>query len=141
MKIFFLIMIIFSLALLYCCTDLTVNAQSDLETTKHRNIIIELDNGLETNARLNLPASSDGPFPGVLLVHGSGPLDMNETTGVIRIDNDTGSITYPSSRPYFEIAQYLSERGFAVLQYNKRGIGESFTVLDSNVWGMPQFKI
>ena len=62
MKIIFLIMIIFSLALLYCCTDLTVNAQSDLETTKHRNIIIELDNGLETNARLNLPASSDGPL-------------------------------------------------------------------------------
>ena len=60
---------------------------------------------------------------------------MNETAGVIRIDNDTGSIIYPSSRPYFEIAQYLSERGFAVLQYNKRGIGESFTVLDSNVWG------
>ena len=135
MKIFFLIIIIVSLALLYCYTDLTVNAQSDLETTKHRNIIIELDNGLETNARLNLPASGDGPFPGVLLVHGSGPLDMNETTGVIRIDNDTGSIIYPSSRPYFEIAQYLSERGFAVLQYNKRGIGESFTVLDSNVWG------
>ena len=135
MKIFFLIMIIFSLALLHCCTDLTVNAQSDLETTKHRNIIIELDNGLETNARLNLPASGDGPFPGVLLVHGSGPLDMNETTGVIRIDNDTGSIIYPSSRPYFEIAQYLSERGFAVLQYDKRGIGENFTVLDSNVWG------
>ena len=98
-------------------------------------MVIDLGNGLETNARLNLPAVGDGPYPGVLLVHGSGPLDMNETTGVIRIDNDTGSIIYPSSRPYFEIAQYLSERGFAVLQYNKRGIGESFTVLDSNVWG------
>ena len=98
-------------------------------------MVIDLSNGLKTNARLNLPATGDGPFPGVLLVHGSGPLDMNETVGVVRIDNDTGSIIYPPSRPFFEIAQYLSERGFAVLQYNKRGIGESYTILNSNVWG------
>jgi uncharacterized protein len=61
-------------------------------------------------------------------------VDMNETAGVARIDNDTGSIIYPRSRSFCEIAQYLSERGFAVLQYNKRGIGESYTILDSNVW-------
>ena len=62
-------------------------AQSDLQTTKYRNMVIDLGNGLKTNARLNLPSIGEGPFPGVLLVHGSGPLDMNETTGVIRIDN------------------------------------------------------
>ena len=124
-----IVLSVFALFFLCCgiTLALTSYAQSDSQTTKHRNMVIELDNGLETNARLNLPASGDGPFPGVLLVHGSGPLDMNETTGVIRIDNDTGSIIYPSSRPYFEIAQYLSERGFAVLQYDKRGIGENFT--------------
>jgi uncharacterized protein len=37
--------------------------------------------------------------------------------------------------PFFEIAQYLSERGFAVLQYDKRGIGSNFTILNSNIWG------
>ncbi|MGH9982830.1 MAG: alpha/beta hydrolase [Nitrososphaeraceae archaeon] len=42
---------------------------------------------------------------------------------------------YPPSRPFFQIAEYLSERGFAVLQYDKRGIGTNFTLLDSNVWG------
>ena len=125
----------FSISVVFCGAVLTVNAQSDSQTTKHRDMVIDLGNGLKTNARLNLPSNGDGPFPGVLLVHGSGPLDMNETIGVVRIDNDTGSIVYPPSRPFFEIAQYLSERGFAVLQYNKRGIGESNTVLDSNVWG------
>lgn len=42
---------------------------------------------------------------------------------------------YIPPRPFFQIAEYLTERGFAVLQYNKRGIGENVTILDSNVWG------
>ena len=50
---------------------------------------------------------------------------MNETNGPVRIDNETGSIIYPPTRPFFEIAEYLSERGFAVLQYDKRGIGSN----------------
>ena len=108
-------------------------AQSDLHTTKYRNMILDLGNGLETNARLNLPSNGDGPFPGVLLVQGTGPVDMNETLDLVRIDNETGSIVYPA-RPLFQIAEYLSERGFAVLQYDKRGVGANFTILDNNVW-------
>jgi uncharacterized protein len=103
-------------------------AQSDLQTTKYRTMVIDLGNGLKTNARLNLPSIGEGPFPGVLLVPGSGPLDMNETIGVVSTDNETGSIIYPPSRPFFEIAQYLSDRGFAVLQYDKRGVGANSTV-------------
>jgi alpha-beta hydrolase superfamily lysophospholipase len=38
-------------------------------------------------------------------------------------------------KPFREISQYLSERGFAVLKYDKRGVGESYTILNSNVWG------
>ena len=33
-----------------------------------------------------------------------------------------------------QIAQYLSERGFAVLRYDKRGLGANNTI-DQNVWG------
>ena len=111
-----------------------VYAQSDLQTTKYRNLVIDLGNGIKTNARLNLPSIGDGPFPAVLLIHGSGPVDMNETAGYVRIDNETGSIIYPPARPFFDIAEYLSERGFAVLQYDKRGIGANYTI-DQNVWG------
>ena len=102
-------------------------------------MVMDLGNGLKTNARLNLPANGDGPFPAVLLVPGSGPVDMNETGGAVRIDNETGSIIYPPARPFFDIAQYLSERGFAVLQYDKRGVGANFTILDSNIWGNVTF--
>ena len=98
-------------------------------------MVMDLGNGLETNARLNIPSIGDGPFPGILLVPGSGTQDMNETAGgYLRIDNETGSLIYPPSRPFFDIAQYLSERGFAVLQYDKRSIGTNLTI-NSNVWG------
>ena len=97
-------------------------------------MIIDLGNGLETNARLNVPVIGDGPYPVVLLVPGSGTTDMNETGGYIRIDNSTGSLVYPSARPFYDIAEFLSERGFAVLQYDKRGIGANATILDDNVW-------
>ena len=33
------------------------------------------------------------------------------------------------------MAEYLSERGFAVLRYDKRGWGSNFTISDSNAWG------
>ena len=123
------------MAFLFCGAVLTVHAQSDLQTTKYRNMVIDLGNGLKTNARLNLPANGDGPFPGVLLIPSSGMADMNETGGYVRIDNETGSKIYPPTTPFFDIAKYLSERGFAVLQYDKRSIGENATILDSNVWG------
>ena len=134
-----MVLSIYCIFFLVCGMALAVHAQSDLQTTKYRNMVIDLGDGLKTNARLNLPSIGDGPFPAVLLVPGSGPVDMNETGGAVRIDNETGSIIYPPARPFFDIAQYLSERGFAVLQYNKRGIGANFTILDSNVWGNVTF--
>jgi predicted esterase len=115
--------------------NFTVYTQSDLQITKNRNMVIDLGNGLVTNARLNLPSIVKGPYPGVLLVPGSGKTDMNETAGYIRIDNKTGSPIYPSARPFFDIAEYLSERGFAVLQYDKRVFGANMTILNNNVWG------
>ena len=135
LKIVAIVLSVYSISFLFCGVALTVHAQSDLQTTKYRNMVIDLGNGLKTNARLNLPAVGDGPFPGVLLVHGSGPGDMNETAGLVRIDNETGSKIYPPARPFFQIAEYLTERGFAVLQYDKRGVGANYTILDSNVWG------
>ena len=77
-------------------------------------MVIDLGDGLKTNAQLTFPAVGNGPFPGVLLVHGSGAQDKNETLGFIRIDNETGTKIYPPARPFFQIAEYLSDRGFVV---------------------------
>jgi uncharacterized protein len=97
-------------------------SQPFVQTVKHRDLIIDLGNGIQTNAQLTIPAVGNGPFPGVLLVHGSGPTDMNETLS-------------PDSKPFWKIAQYLSERGFTVLRYDKRGVGANSQIIDYNVWG------
>lgn len=60
---------------------------------------------------------------------------MNETGDYLHLENETASLVYPSARPFFDIAQYLSERGYAVLQYDKRGFGANMTILENNVWG------
>ena len=109
-------------------------AQQYIPTIKYRNLVIDLGNGVKTNAQLTYPAVGNGKYPAVLLIAGSGAEDMNETAGFIRIDKKTGEKIYPPT-PLFQIAQYLSERGFAVLRYDKRGIGTNHTILDSNIWG------
>ena len=110
-------------------------AQQYVQTIKYRNLVIDLGNGVKTNAQLTYPnVVGNGKYPAVLLITGSGAEDMNETGGFIRIDKKTGEKIYPPT-PFFQIAQYLSERGFAVLRYDKRGIGTNHTILDSNVWG------
>jgi alpha/beta superfamily hydrolase len=110
-------------------------AQPFVETVKYRDLVIDLGNGgLKTNAQLTIPAVGKGPFPGVLLIAGSGIRDMNESLDYIRMDNHTGSKVYPPT-PFFQIAEHLSERGFVVLRYDKRGIGENGTILDSDAWG------
>ena len=104
-------------------------AQQYIQTIKYRNLVIDLGNGVKTNAQLTLPAIGKGPFPGVLLIPGTGPVDKNETLGLVLKNKP------PPTQPLWQIAKYLSERGFAVLRYDKRGVGGNLTIADKNVWG------
>jgi len=54
-------------------------AQSYVQTLKYRNLVIDLGNGVKVKAQITFPAIGKGPFPAVLLIHGSGAQDMNET--------------------------------------------------------------
>jgi uncharacterized protein len=68
-----------------------------------------------------------GPFPAVVLVHGSGPNDRDETVGGVRMFKD--------------LAEGLASRGIVVLRYEKRtkvygprvGALKNFTVADETV--------
>ncbi len=69
--------------------------------------------GINLSGELTLP-SEKGKFPGIVLFSGSGPQDR---------DGSTKSI--PGYRPFAVIAEHLAEKGYAVLRYDERGVGES----------------
>jgi dienelactone hydrolase len=60
------------------------------------------------NGILTLPAGADekAPVPAVVLVHGSGPHDMDST--------------FSGTRGLFDIADFLAENGIAAIRYDKR---------------------
>jgi uncharacterized protein len=98
-------------------------------------VTIELEDGLlQTQGELTIPAVGQGPFPGVLLIHGAGPTDRN---GYIHA-NFTG--TGNTSTPLLQIAEYLSDRGFVVLRYDKRGVEPNMTITDLNIFGNITFE-
>jgi dienelactone hydrolase len=73
---------------------------------------------------LSMPIGK-GPFPAVVLVHGSGPNDRDETISV--------------NKPFRDLAEGLASKGIAVLRYEKRSrvypgkFGSSFTVKEEVV--------
>jgi dienelactone hydrolase len=79
-------------------------------------------------ATLTLPTGK-APFPAIVLVHGSGPNDRDETQG--------------ANKPFRDLAEGLASQGIAVLRYEKRTkqhgarIGavalSSFTVKDETI--------
>ncbi len=80
---------------------------------------------------LTLPAGK-GPFPGLIIVHGSGSGDRDLTMGEVPPFNQI--------KPYRDLAWGLAQRGIAVLRYDKRTrvqptwfLGKTFTVYDETV--------
>lgn len=66
--------------------------------------------GVTLAATLTLPPGK-GPFPGVMLVAGSGPQTRDEVVSGHKV--------------FMVVADYLTRRGIAVLRADKRGIGKS----------------
>ena len=87
----------------------------------HRNLTIDLGNGIQTDAELTMPVLANRSLPAILLIHGIGPLDKDQ-------------FIPPDSRDFKQIAEYLSERGFVVLRYDKRAIGANGTIEDPDLW-------
>ena len=86
-------------------------------------VIIGAETEWELHGVLTIPKNADGRVPAVVLVHGSGASDMDETI----FDN----------KPFRDIAEYLSSNGIAVIRYNKRSLTHGQRMSETNgltVW-------
>ena len=86
-------------------------AISDDETTQHEGFVDEAvtigaGTDFPLSGILSMPDNATGKVPAAVIVHGSGPNDMD--------------LTMFSNKPYRDIAEHLAANGIAVLRYNKR---------------------
>jgi dienelactone hydrolase len=89
------------------CTDFTVPPATSAAPQDFTEKEVTFQSGKYTlYGTLTLPASAPKPVPGVVLVHGSGPNDRDETIG--------------ANKPFRDLAHGLAARGLAVLRYDKR---------------------
>lgn len=66
---------------------------------------------IELAGTLTLPKERSRPVPAVVLIAGSGPHERDENVAGVKV--------------FAQIAEYLTSQGFAVLRYDKRGVGRS----------------
>ena len=82
----------------------TLPSYADSSLFREQDIVVTTG-GFELPGTLSLPRG-DGPFPAIILVHGSGPNDRDESVGL--------------SKPFRDLALGLASRGIAVIRYEKR---------------------
>lgn len=76
-----------------------------------KNVAFTSQDGTRLAGTLTIPDGTRTRYPAVVFVHGSGPENRNEQIGPNAV--------------FLQLANALSNAGFAVLRYDKRGIGMS----------------
>lgn len=75
-------------------------------TVREESVVIGKGSEYELGGTLTIPEGAKTPYPAVVLVHGSGPNDRDESLY--------------GNKPFRDIAEHLTSRGIAVLRYDKR---------------------
>ncbi|HMF19939.1 MAG TPA: alpha/beta fold hydrolase [Gemmataceae bacterium] len=87
-------------------SDVPYNAPDYVKKNKFSEIELKIDSPAgKLPASLSLP-KGEGPFPALILVHGSGPHDRDESIG--------------PNKPFRDLAWGLASKNIAVLRYEKR---------------------
>ncbi len=78
---------------------------------KNEEVSVKVEKGGHSLAGVLSVPEGKGPFPGVILVSGSGPQDRDEQL--------------VGHKPFLVLADHLTRKGIAVLRYDDRGVGKS----------------
>jgi dienelactone hydrolase len=92
-----------------------------VKTSRFRDLQVTVGQTWKLPGTLTMPGGA-GPFPGLVLVQGSGPRDRDETIG--------------PNKPFRDIAEGLASRGIAVLRYDKRTL-----VYAQQMMSMPELTV
>lgn len=83
-----------------------LTAEGEINEMADERIVIGANTCYPLNGILTIPDDTNCAIPAVVLVHGSGPTDMDEKVGNVT--------------PFRDLAEGLSAKGIAVLRYDKR---------------------
>lgn len=95
----------------------TATPNPDTITIKEESVTIGAGTEYELGGTLTIPEGAEKPYPSVVLVHGSGPNDRDETIY--------------GNKPFKDIADYLTSKGIAVLRYDKRTYAHQAKMVES----------
>jgi dienelactone hydrolase len=90
---------------------------------REENIVIGEGTQYPLNGLLTLPDKPERDIPALVLVHGSGPHDMDQTTY--------------KNKPFKDIAEALAAHGIAVLRYDKRTYAYGRDLVEATKAGVP----
>ena len=94
--------------------------QSGWQGVTREAVQIDFGNGWITKGELTYPSRAKGRLPVVVMLHGSGHNDMNQT-----LPDGKGATFVP-------LAQAAGREGFATLRFNKRGVTDIGPVLSTD---------
>ncbi len=105
-RLYIVLLVIFSVIFTGCSGAIgSYTIENGIYEMKEESVIIGKGTRFPLDGILTMP-QTDEKVPAVLLVHGSGAHDLDETIG--------------PNKPFLDIADYLASQGIAVLRYNKR---------------------
>jgi dipeptidyl aminopeptidase/acylaminoacyl peptidase len=92
------------------------SARAGAQTIESDTVAIPRAGAPPLRGTLTLPAPRHGPVPAVLLIHGSGAHDRDESVSIL-----------PGYLPFRQLADSLGARGIAVLRYDKASTSTATT--------------